>query len=498
MARRLSTIGFLCLFITPQLFAAPPRLQIDHQGTITCVAWSANGLRIATASQDGAVRVLDSATGKELHRFASGHAVRGIALAPDGKTLALSQEGHGVSIWNLATGQRQCSNNYTNYSPEHLAFTPDSQTVMGIGVCALFNWKVNGGITIGGGVNPGGGAAVAPDAAVGGWVEAGGLLELFEHVPTGGVRHHTLQVGTARCIAFGPGGKLLAVGVEDREVQLWDLAAAGRKKIGSLTGLHSPPARLSIAADGSALAVAEADETTIRVWDLARRRPRRQIFPHRGRVGSLALSPDGKLLATTGRNGNALLLWDVATRELTRQRPPLELSAREFAGLWADLAEKNYDKSDAAWRKLAAAGDHALPFLREQIRPIAVPPLDRKRVEKLLAELDADRFATREKATQELMRLGETAIVPLERLLEKGSSVEVERRAQTVLKKVSEPVLTPDRLRALDVLELLEQLRSPKALALLQEIERDALIPQLRREARQALQRAAAVREATK
>jgi hypothetical protein len=42
---------------------------------------------------------------------------------------------------------------------------------------------------------------------------------------------------------------------------------------------------------------------------------------------------------------------------------------------------------------------------------------------------------------------------------------------------------------------LLEQLRSRKAVALLQEIERDALIPQIRREARQAAQRAAAARE---
>src|SRR5262249_10882262 len=160
-----------------------------------------------------------------------------------------------------------------------------------------------------------------------------------------------------------------------------------------------------------------------------------------------ALSPDGKLLATTGLKGNALLLWDVAPRDLTQQGPPLKLSAKELAGLWTDLADKDYDKYDAAWRKLAAAGDHALAFLKEQIRPIAVPPVDLKQVEKLLAELDSERFATREKATRELMSLGELAIVPLQRFLEKRSSAEAEQRAQIVLKKLSEPVLTPDQLR---------------------------------------------------
>jgi hypothetical protein len=498
MARRLSTFGILYLFLAPQLSAAPPRLQIDHQCTITCVAWSANGLRIATASQDGTVRVLDAATGKELHRFASGRAARGLAFSPDGKTLALSQLGQGVSTWDIATGQRLQSNGYTNFSPEHLAFTPDGQTVMGIGVSELLNWKLTGGITISGAAKPAGCAAVAPDGAVGGWAEAGGLLRLFENMPKGGVHDYTLQVGNARCFAFGPGGKLLAVGGEDNEVHLWDRTPAWRKKIGSLTGLHNPPARLSCAAAGSALAAVNADGTTIRVWDLARQRMRRQITHNRGRVGCLALSPDGKLLATTGRNGNALLLWNVATRELTQQGPPPELSARDLAGLWTDLADKDYDKSEAAWHKLAAAGDRAIPFLKERIRPIAVPHLDRKQVEKLLAELDSDRYVTREKATRELMSLGELAIVPLERLLEKPSSGEAERRARIVLKKVSEPVLTPDRLRALQVLELLEQVRSPKAIAQLREIERDALIPQIRREARQAWQRAAAAREEKK
>src|SRR5262245_26640414 len=78
------------------------------------------------------------------------------------------------------------------------------------------------------------------------------------------------------------------------------------------------------------------------------------------------------------------------------------------------------------------------------------------------------------------------------------ASAEAQRRAQSVLKKLSEPVLTPDRLRTLEVLELLEYLRRPKAVALLQELERDALIPQIRREARQAAQRATVVREEKK
>jgi hypothetical protein len=84
---------------------------------------------------------------------------------------------------------------------------------------------------------------------------------------------------------------------------------------------------------------------------------------------------------------------------------------------------------------------------------------------------------------------GELAIVPLQRLLEKPPSLEAAKRAETILHKLAEPALTPDRLRALEVIGLLEQLGSPKASAVLQEIERDALVAPVRTAARQALER---------
>jgi hypothetical protein len=80
-------------------------------------------------------------------------------------------------------------------------------------------------------------------------------------------------------------------------------------------------------------------------------------------------------------------------------------------------------------------------------------------------------------------------IVPLEKLLANAPSLESQRRASLVLKMVKEPVLTPDRLRVLEAIELLEQLHSATSGKLLQEIADDALIVQIRDEALQALRR---------
>jgi len=67
----------------------------------------------------------------------------------------------------------------------------------------------------------------------------------------------------------------------------------------------------------------------------------------------------------------------------------------------------------------------------------------------------------------------------------------VNKRIRSVLDKLGHPALTLERRRVLEAVELLEHLRTAKAIALLQETERDALIPQIWLEARQALQRLA-------
>src|SRR5262249_57021707 len=120
-----------------------------------------------------------------------------------------------------------------------------------------------------------------------------------------------------------------------------------------------------------------------------------------------------------------------------------------------------------------------------------VPPVDLKRIEGLIAQLDADDFATRERAFQALVEIGDPAVGPLKRLLEKPPSAEAKRQATRVIEEIGDPAPTPDRKRVLETIDLLERLRTPKTIALLKEIRRDSLFDQFRTEADQALQRIA-------
>jgi hypothetical protein len=118
-----------------------------------------------------------------------------------------------------------------------------------------------------------------------------------------------------------------------------------------------------------------------------------------------------------------------------------------------------------------------------------VPDVDTKQMRQWVADLDSEKFANREKATKALIAQGELSLARLQELLVKAPSLEAKQRAELILKKIGDPLPTPERARVLDALDLLEQLRTPEARDLLREIERDALIPRIRLAARQALTR---------
>jgi RNA polymerase sigma factor (sigma-70 family) len=479
---------------TPAALPPAPRpgsalLLVEHASPVTCLAWSFDGKLIAAGTKDGTVYLTEVATGKVLRSIPTKGTVTWIAFSPDGKSLAVCQPQGTVSLWDAATGQPHQMNGGSSTVPEKVAFMSDSQTVVGVGRGQFMQvGPFGGGGMMMGNAAGGGCTAIALDGSVSGWCNPDGRLHLRSSDQTnqrGFGRAESLSVGSTKCIALASGGKLLAV-AEDKAVQLWDLSAT--KKTTRLAGLEKPLTELSFSNDGQTL-VGLMDGSTIRVWELARGATRSEITHNRGKVQSLALSPDGTMLATTAVDGKGIFLWTTAARRLSHTGPPVELSPPALAAIWGDLASSQRDKADAAWEKLGAAGDTAVPFIAEKIRAIAVPAIDIKKIEKAMADLDADKFAVRERASKDLIAMGELAVIPIRRFLEKGPSQEATSRAHQILEKIAQPTPSPDHQRVMEIIDLLEQSRTPKAIALLQEIDRDALVPRIQSQAHGALQR---------
>ncbi|KAK4208673.1 hypothetical protein QBC37DRAFT_391849 [Rhypophila decipiens] len=97
-----------------------------HRHSVTSVAFSPDGQRLASASPDQTIKIWDPASGQCLQTL-EGHRswVRSVAFSPDGQRLASGSADQTIKIWDPASGQ--CLQTLEgHYSLVHSLFSPDN------------------------------------------------------------------------------------------------------------------------------------------------------------------------------------------------------------------------------------------------------------------------------------------------------------------------------------------------------------------------------------
>jgi WD40 repeat protein len=284
-------------------------LSIQHESPTLAFAWSPNGQWLASGTRDGTVHVNAAASGREMHTFATDSPVLSLACSPDSAALALCHDrlGQTFSTWDIETGEQLRSGSFRDFRSEHMAFSPDGTTLVGVSYGEFVHWRLSGPFNCTRAHDHvlvmGGTAALSADGRVSAWAEPDGLVRLREYEPV--IHHTTLQVGKVLCIALGPAGKLLAVSRSDHTIQLRDWA--GGQTMEQLVGLQQPATRLAFAANGRMLAALGNDRTTIVIWDLdSLHTCHRLQLP--SPATALSFAPDGHRLATLGADGK-VLIW---------------------------------------------------------------------------------------------------------------------------------------------------------------------------------------------
>jgi hypothetical protein len=177
-------------------------------------------------------------------------------------------------------------------------------------------------------------------------------------------------------------------------------------------------------------------------------------------------------------------------RPLARVR--LRPGPDKLAAWWGDLGATDAGKGFVALWALAAAPEQAVPFLKEHLPPVAsIDAAQRDRIARLIAELDSDTFAVRERAMTVLRRDIDVA-EPALRAARGRAAPEARRRIEELLEKRAEVAIpTSDDLRASRAVEALEHMRTADARQLLEQLATGAASARRTREAAKALERLA-------
>jgi WD40 repeat protein len=297
-----------------------------------------------------------------------------------------------------------------------------------------------------------------------GWTADGSMLLLtgkepagFWSAETGNLVRACPPAGEASRAAFSPDGRYVAL-VAD-EVWRWELGV----------GEHTGPRPITLVEVATGAAV-------------------RTFKGHRKAVYALAFGPDSRTFATASLDGTALV-WDVTGRLHDGRLVPPGQAPRDFEEHWGALRSADAGRAHRAVWALVAAGDGAVAHLERRLKPAG--PVERKELAKWLAGLDSKRFKERQRAVQALLELDAARPALRESLARTKGSLEVRRRLQGVIEKLADPAGTAERLRAWRALQVLEQVGTPKARALLEALAAGAPEAHLTQQARQSLSRLA-------
>ncbi len=106
-----------------------PKLAGHASGGVRRLVFTPDGKQLLSAGFDGAVRVWDMATSKELrHIQIESGTVYSLALAPDGQTIATAGR-DGLHLWDLATGKELIRDEISRHSCVAVAISPDGKLV---------------------------------------------------------------------------------------------------------------------------------------------------------------------------------------------------------------------------------------------------------------------------------------------------------------------------------------------------------------------------------
>ncbi|MBQ2397508.1 MAG: TIR domain-containing protein [Bacteroidales bacterium] len=239
-----------------------------HSNYVGSVSFSPDSIRIISGSYDKTIKIWDANMGvciKSLYGH-SGY-VQSVAYSPDGSRIISGSADKTIKMWDSNTGE--CIKTLKGHSfwVNSVAYSPDGKRIIsGSGDETIKIWDANLGIC---------------------------LKTLEEHS------------GSVWYVAYNPDGSRIISGSDDKTIKIWDSNTG--ECIKTLKGHSYSVLSVAYSPDGKYI-ISGSWDNTIKIWDSNTGECIRTLKEHLGRVRSVAYSPDGTRIIS-GSMDKTIKIW---------------------------------------------------------------------------------------------------------------------------------------------------------------------------------------------
>ena len=283
----------------------------NNIGTVWSVAFSPDGSRIVSGSDDNTIRLWDTQSGDNIATL-EGHSatVWSVAFSPDGSRIVSGSSDNTIRLWDTQSGDNIATLEGHSATVLSVAFSPDgSRIVSGSSDNTIRLWDTQSGdniATLEGHSATVLSVAFSPDGSriVSG--SSDNTIRLWDTQSGDNIATLEGHSATVLSVAFSPDGSRIVSGSSDNTIRLWDTQSGDN--IATLEGHSATVLSVAFSPDGSRI-VSGSSDNTIRLWDTQSGDNIATLEGHSATVWSVAFSPDGSRIVS-GSDDNTIRLWD--------------------------------------------------------------------------------------------------------------------------------------------------------------------------------------------
>jgi WD40 repeat protein len=291
-------------------------IYTGHSNAVWCVAWSHDGLSIASGGADHTLQVWYSANGRNIHTY-NGHqpyGVRSVAWSPNNIRIASGGDDKTVQVWDATTGDDVYT--YRGHNKKYglvysIAWAPNSLRIASGNYDSTVQvWNATDGshpFIYHGHFDGVHSVAWSPDSTL---IVSGGrdlIVRVWNASNGSSVSTYNGHKDVVTTVAWSPNGAYIASAGLDKTVEVWE-AMTGTPVI-SYGGHAGTVTAVAWAKDSMHIASASIDKT-VQVWNAITGNHILTYRDHTNKVWGVTWSSDGNHIASAGED-KTVRVWQI-------------------------------------------------------------------------------------------------------------------------------------------------------------------------------------------